>query len=88
MPAESNGSSSQAIIDEVRPRTLSSALEQGLRIGSRAMEVAHRTLIQCRMKHSEQRWAERGVQNLLNLREAYKSGKAQVVRQIITGMAA
>lgn len=63
-------------------------LQQGLRIGSGAMEAAHRTLIQCRMKRSGQRWSERGAQNLLNLRVAYKSGKAHLVRQIITGLAA
>jgi hypothetical protein len=62
-------------------------LEQGLRIGSGAMEAAHRTLIQCRMKRSGQRWSERGAQNLLNLRVAYKSGKAHLVRQIITRLA-
>jgi hypothetical protein len=63
-------------------------LQQGLRIGSGAMEAAHRTLIQCRMKRSGQRWSDRGAQNLLNLRVAYKSGKAHLVRQIITGLAA
>jgi hypothetical protein len=63
-------------------------LQQGLRIGSGAMEAAHRTLIQCRMKRSGQRWSEQGAQNLLNLRVAYKSGKAHLVRQIITGKAA
>lgn len=60
-------------------------LEAGFRIGSGAMEAAHRTVIQSRMKRSGQRWSDRGAQNLLNLRVAYKSGKAQLVRQIITG---
>jgi hypothetical protein len=63
-------------------------LQQGLRIGSGAMEAAHRTLIQCRMKRSGQRWSEQGAQNMINLRVAYKSGKAHLVRQIITGIAA
>lgn len=60
-------------------------LQEGLRIGSGAMEAAHRTVIQSRMKRSGQRWSDRGAQNLLNLRVAYKSGKAHLVRQIITG---
>ncbi len=60
-------------------------LQAGLRIGSGAMEAAHRTVIQSRMKRSRQRWSDRGAQNLLNLRVAYKSGKARLVRQIITG---
>jgi hypothetical protein len=65
-----------------------SYLQQGLRIGSGAMEAAHRTLIQCRMKRSGQRWSDQGAQNLLNLRVAYKSGKAHLIRQSITGKAA
>lgn len=59
-------------------------LQRGLRIGSGAMESAHRTVIQCRMKRSGQRWSDRGAQNLLNLRVAYKSGKARLIRQVIT----
>ena len=38
-----------------------SYLQQGLRIGSGAMEAAHRTLIQSRMKRSGQRWSDRGL---------------------------
>jgi hypothetical protein len=56
--------------------------------GSGAMEAAHRSVIQSRMKRSGQRWSDRGAQNLLNLRVAYKSGKAKLIRQIITGIAA
>jgi len=37
-------------------------------IGSGAIESAHRTLIQERMKKSGQRWGEDGAQNMLNLR--------------------
>ena len=65
-----------------------SYLQRGLRIGSGAIEAAHRTVIQSRMKRSGQRWSEQGAQNLLNLRVAYKSGKAHLVQQIITGKAA
>jgi hypothetical protein len=37
------------------------------------------------MKRSGQRWSDKGAQNMLNLRVAYKSGKARLVTQIITG---
>jgi hypothetical protein len=37
-------------------------------IGSGAIESAHRTLIQKRMKQSGQRWSCEGVQHMLNLR--------------------
>jgi hypothetical protein len=46
----------------------------GLMIGSGAIGPAHRTLIQCRMKRSGQRWTIKGGNNLLNLRCHYKSG--------------
>ncbi len=36
--------------------------------GSGAIESAHRTLIQRRMKLSGQRWGLQGAQNMLNLR--------------------
>ncbi|MEO7768502.1 MAG: UPF0236 family protein [Ferruginibacter sp.] len=37
-------------------------------IGSGAIESAHRTVVQKRMKQSGQRWSNRGAQNMLNLR--------------------
>ena len=37
-------------------------------IGSGAIESAHRTVIQERMKLSGQRWTKKGAQNMLNLR--------------------
>ena len=37
-------------------------------IGSGAMESAHRTVIQCRMKLSGQRWSKKGLTNMLCLR--------------------
>src|SRR6218665_3963767 len=44
-------------------------LSMGARIiGSGAIESAHRTVIQARMKLSGQRWSKRGAQNMLNLR--------------------
>lgn len=49
-------------------------LKQGLLIGSGAIESAHRTLIQKRMKLSGQRWTKRGAQNMINLRVIEMSG--------------
>jgi hypothetical protein len=37
-------------------------------IGSGAIESAHRTVIQSRMKLSGQRWSRRGAENMLRLR--------------------
>ena len=37
-------------------------------IGSGAIESAHRTVIQCRMKLSGQHWSKNGDQNMLRLR--------------------
>ena len=42
-------------------------------IGSGAIESAHRTLIQKRMKLSGQRWSKQGAQNMLNLRVMNKN---------------
>ncbi len=42
-------------------------------IGSGAIESAHRTVIQKRMKLSGQRWTKRGAQNMLNLRVINKN---------------
>lgn len=36
--------------------------------GSGAIELAHRKVIQKRMKQSGQRWGKAGAQNMLNLR--------------------
>jgi len=40
-------------------------------IGSGAIESAHRTLVQNRMKLSGQRWSKSGAQNMLNLKTVY-----------------
>jgi hypothetical protein len=42
-------------------------------IGSGAIESAHRTLVQKRMKQSGQRWSCKGAQNMLNLRVVRKN---------------
>lgn len=44
-------------------------------IGSGAIESAHRTLVQKRMKLSGQRWGETGAQNMLNLRVTSMNGR-------------
>lgn len=49
-------------------------LKRGLLIGSGAIESAHRTVIQRRMKLSGQRWSERGAKNMLHLRVLNMSG--------------
>ena len=42
-------------------------------IGSGAIESAHRTVVQKRMKQSGQRWSEKGASNMLNLRVVKKN---------------
>lgn len=49
-------------------------LKRGLLIGSGAIESAHRTVIQRRMKLSGQRWSKQGAQRMLNLRTLNMSG--------------
>lgn len=53
--------------------------DRGLQIGSGPMEAAHRTVVQCRMKRSGQRWSDEGAQAMLNLRVASKSGRWHLV---------
>lgn len=49
-------------------------LTKGLLIGSGAIESAHRHVLQKRMKQSGQRWTSKGLQEVANLRVAFKSG--------------
>lgn len=56
---------------------------RGLFVGSGAIEAAHRTVVQCRLKRSGQRWSIRGAQNMLNLRTAFMSDKWQKVVNLI-----
>jgi hypothetical protein len=58
-------------------------IENGLFIGSGAIEAAHRTVVQCRLKRSGQRWSENGAQNMLNLRVAYMSNQWNKVVNLI-----
>lgn len=57
--------------------------EQGLLIGSGAIEAAHRDILQQRLKLSGQRWTKQGIQQLANLRILYKSNKMGDQRQLI-----
>lgn len=57
--------------------------DKGLQIGSGAIEAAHRTVVQARMKKSGQRWSNKGAQNMLNLRVAFKSDRWDIVKNKI-----
>jgi hypothetical protein len=48
--------------------------KRGLLIGSGAIESAHRTVLQQRMKLSGQRWTKKGFQQIANIRANLKSG--------------
>ena len=52
-------------------------------IGSGAIESAHRTVVQKRMKQSGQRWSNKGAQNMLNLRVLTMNGQWDKVVQLI-----
>ena len=51
----------------------------GLQIGSGAIEAAHRSVVQERMKKSGQRWSNDGARKMLNLRVAFKSQRWQLI---------
>lgn len=57
--------------------------KRGLLIGSGAIESAHRTVVQKRLKRSGQRWSLKGVQQVLNLRTCFMSQRWGVVRKHI-----
>lgn len=52
-------------------------------IGSGAIESAHRTVVQKRMKQSAQRWTNKGAQNMLNLRVLTMNQQWDKVVQLI-----
>jgi hypothetical protein len=58
-------------------------IRRGLYIGSGAIESAHRTVIQRRMKLSGQRWTNTGAENMLNLRVCSLSGTWNLIEQLI-----
>ena len=56
--------------------------EKGLQIGSGAIESAHKDVLQKRLKLSGQRWTKKGLQQMAQLRVAYKSGKWNQIKQL------
>ena len=52
-------------------------------IGSGAIESAHRTVVQKRMKQSGQRWSSAGAQDMLNLRVTHMNEKWDNVIQLV-----
>lgn len=60
---------------------------QGWMIGSGAIESAHRTLLQVRMKRSGQRWANHGCDKMIKLRVAYKNGRGDLIRNLLKNAA-
>lgn len=57
--------------------------KRSLLIGSGAIESAHRTVVQKRLKRSGQRWTLAGAQRVLNLRVCFMSERWELVRQRI-----
>ena len=55
---------------------------QGWMVSSGPIESAHRTLLQVRMKRSGQRWSEKGCDKMIQLRVAYRSGKAKLITDV------
>lgn len=56
--------------------------KEGLQIGSGAIESAHKDVLGQRLKRSGQRWTMQGLQQLVQLRVAYKSGKQSRIKQL------
>ena len=56
-------------------------------IGSGAIESAHRTVLQKRMKLSGQRWSINGLSNMIKLRSASMSGYWNKIQNIIRNSA-
>ena len=57
--------------------------KRGLLIGSGAIESAHRTVVQKRLKRSGQRWSLAGGQHVLNLHTCFVSQRRELVRKHI-----
>ena len=55
----------------------------GFIIGSGAIESAHRTVVQQRLKLSGQRWTEKGAQQIVNLMAIHKSNRWGEVIKLI-----
>lgn len=61
---------------------------RGLCIGSGAIEAAHKTVVQKRMKRSGQHWSVDNVQNMLNLRTVKMSGQWDKIISLVRAKAA
>jgi len=61
---------------------------KGLMISSGAIESAHRTVLQVRMKRSGQRWSNHGCDKMIKLRVAHKSNKFNLVINVLKNKAA
>lgn len=57
--------------------------KQGWMIGSGAIESAHRTLLQVRMKRSGQRWANTGCDHMIKLRLAYQNNRCDLIQNLL-----
>jgi hypothetical protein len=57
--------------------------QRGLLIGSGAIESAHRSVVQKRLKRAGQRWTIPGAQGVLNLRTCHMSQRWDLVRNHI-----
>jgi hypothetical protein len=55
---------------------------KGLIIGSGAIESAHKDVLQKRLKLSGQRWTKKGLQQMAQLRVAYKSGQWNQIKHL------
>ncbi len=62
-------------------------IKQKLLIGSGAIESAHRTVLQKRLKQSGQRWSKKGMSNMIKLRSASMSGYWSEIQSIIRNAA-
>ena len=56
--------------------------EKGLVIGSGAIESAHKDVLQKRLKLSGQRWTKKGLQQVAQLRVAYKSNQWNQIKKL------
>jgi len=58
-------------------------IKKGYLIGSGAIESAHRTVLQKRMKQSGQRWSKNGLKNMINIRVLKMSGYWNKIEELI-----
>lgn len=71
------------VLNNLERMRYGSFLAAGYWIGSGAVEAAHRTLVQHRLKRSGQRWTIEGAQQVVNLRAARMSGQWQHVQRLV-----